>query len=99
MPEAKRKRCEYEPCNRLFYAPRSDAKYCSERCRSRVRMEDARFRCPRIPKSGVPGITWNRYRSRWVVKVKIDGEWKYVGSFHDLAIARTYKYEIQKAAS
>jgi hypothetical protein len=67
-----------EVCKRRMYK-RADAKWCSTRCRSKSRAEDAKFETPEIPKSGVPGVTYNRSIQRWVVKdTSIN---KYLGSF------------------
>jgi hypothetical protein len=43
-------------------------------------MENAKFATPRLPRSGVPGVTFSRIRRRWQVAIPEDGRMKYVGS-------------------
>lgn len=66
MP-AKQKPCDY--CTALFWATRSDARFCSRLCCNRAGREDARFEMPTLPQSGVAGVTFNRYTRRWTVKI------------------------------
>jgi hypothetical protein len=88
-------RIRCEGCNRLFTATRRDSKYCSHKCRERVRMENAKFELPRIPKSGVPGVTYSRVRKRWEVRVPEDrGRWKYAGSFGTLPEAAAFRKQL-----
>lgn len=96
MP-ATRLRCTV--CRRLFWASRKDTLYCpGGRCRTRDRQETAKFKGP-APKSGVPGITWNRIIDRWTVKVKLDGKWKYVGSFREFSKAYLFQLEVADRSS
>ena len=81
-------------CGRSFYASRRDTKYCGERCRTRSRMEDAKFRTPRIPRSGIPGITFSRFKSNWVVRIREDDRMKYCGSFKTLDEAKRFHTEL-----
>lgn len=90
MP-AIRIQCSY--CNKKFWAARRDSKWCSQKCRADSRQEDARFNIPEIPSSGVPGITYNRRLSRWTIKIKIDNDWKYVGTKQTIQEALTYARE------
>lgn len=90
MP-AKKIRCTF--CRRQFWACRSDALYCSEKCRAAERQETAKFKDPL--KSNEPGITWNRIIGRWVVKVKINGKWKYVGAFKEFSKAYMFQWEVK----
>lgn len=64
MPATK-KRCEF--CGRKYWACRSDAMYCGEKCRYRARDEENRLKMSvsEIPRSGIPGVTFSRYRMRW----------------------------------
>lgn len=94
MP-AIRLKCQY--CNLLFWASRKDSLYCTSRCRSKERVENAKF-TPHY-KSRVAGISWNRIISRWTAKVKIDGKWKYVGSFKDFRKAWSFQSEIYEHES
>lgn len=89
MPVAKRIRCSV--CGKPFHASRSDTKYHSEKCRNRYRYEDAKFKHPQIPQSGVPGISFNRFNSNWVVKVKLGKNWKYVGALKTLPEAVAFQ--------
>lgn len=82
-------RCE--GCRKLFWASRSDSLYCSEECRQRIRQMDAQIVQPIIPQSGEEGITFHRIKSRWQVRIKLDGQWKYIGSFKELTEAKKYK--------
>lgn len=67
-------------CRKSFYACRSDTLFCSQRCRQRERQENAKFETPKIPKSGVMGVTYHRIQKVWSVKIKLeDGSWKYIG--------------------
>lgn len=100
MP-AKRLRCQ--TCKRMFWAARSDTKYCGRSiCRSSVRLENAKFECPTIPRSGVEGVTFNRLRKRWMVSIRTgDGwprAWKYVGSFKNLKQALRFHAEVMGAS-
>jgi hypothetical protein len=81
MP-AKKKNCE--GCGKRFWASRSDAKYCKERCRYKIRAEDARFAVPRLPRSGVEGVTYSRLRKRWEVRIREGDGWKYIGTEREL---------------
>ena len=88
MP-AKQKPCDY--CGALFWASRSDARFCRRLCCNRSIREDSRFEFPYIPQSGVPGVTFDRYKKRWIVKVK--GE--FFDSFSDLALAKEFRSRLQ----
>jgi len=96
MP-AKKKKCER--CGREFYACRSDSKWCSERCRYRERMENAKFELPTLPKSGIPGIVYHRIRKRWDIRIPEDKHhpkynWKYIGTAVNLSDAVKMQNEI-----
>jgi len=91
MP-AKRRPCDW--CRRKFWACRSDSKWCSERCRYRNRQENAKFAQSKIPGSGVPGVTFNRFRKKWEVRIREDSSWKYVGSFAGLESAVQFQNEV-----
>ena len=94
MP-AKLLRCEV--CNRPFWAARIDTKYHNERCRTKARMENAKFAIPKIPKSGVEGVTFNRIRRRWMVAIKLDdGSWKYVGCYRNMKAAVAFKKSLME---
>lgn len=95
MPKAPEVKCE--GCSRWFKACRRDSLYCSEKCRSKVRRLDARINYPAIPKSGVPGVTFNRTNERWAVMVKLDYGWKYVGSEKELEKALQLQKEVMEA--
>lgn len=86
--------CTAPGCRVRFYASRRDTLYCSQRCRSRARMEDAKFRTPHIPKSGVVGVTYNRIIDRWQVRIPENKKLKYVGSFHTLDQAISFHKEL-----
>lgn len=87
--------CSAPGCRVSFYAARSDTLYCSDRCRSRTRMEDAKFTTPIIPKSNIPGITFNRVRKRWEVRILENNKRKYVGSFKTLSSAIDFNHELE----
>ena len=93
MP-AKQLQCAF--CGRKFWASRSDSKWHSQRCKYLSRAEDAKFELPSIPKSGVPGVTFSRYRKRWEVRVKPPEHqaMKYVGSFENLQEALRFRLAI-----
>jgi hypothetical protein len=90
MP-AKKMTCTF--CNHKFWACRSDSLYCSKKCRAKERRETIKF-ITQPWRSGIAGITWNRSNSRWMVKVKVEGKWKYVGSFRDFGKARMFQLEV-----
>jgi len=90
MPATKKK-CESLACNKHFWATRSDAMYCSEKCRAQVRSENAKFKCPVIPQSGIPGITYNRLTNKWTARWKE----KYIGSFKTIEEAHKLLKEVQ----
>lgn len=92
MP-AKKIKCTF--CNRKFWACRSDSLYCSERCRYKERRETAKFKSQPC-KSGVPGIIWNRINERWEVKIKVEGKWKYIGTFKDFGKAYMFQLGVKK---
>lgn len=70
-PRLKKLRCQSPSCGRYFYAARRDTKFCNRgKCRYAARAEDAKFETPKIPKSGVEGVTFRRLTKRWIVKVK-----------------------------
>ena len=81
-------------CGRRFLASRSDSKWHSDRCRYKIRMEDAKFAVPAIPQSGVPGITFSRIRKRWQIAIPEDGKMKYVGSRETLGEAIAFQSEV-----
>ena len=88
----------------MFWAARSDAKYCGRSlCRSSVRLENAKFAFPQIPKSGVEGVTFNRLRKRWMVSIRTGDNWpkswKYVGSFKSLKQAIRFHAEVMGSAA
>ena len=92
MP-AKKQKCEC--CGKPYWASRSDAKWCSQRCRGRARMEDAKFTIPEIPQSGIRGISFNRVKRTWDVRLLLPGqEPKYIGSFRDLEKAQRWQSEV-----
>jgi hypothetical protein len=90
----KRLRCQ--TCHQQFWAARSDTKYCGRsRCRTTIRLENAKFAFPKIPRSGVEGVTFNRLRRRWMVSIKeAPSKWKYVGSFKSLKEALRFHAEV-----
>lgn len=88
-------RVKCDGCGRWFWACRRDALYCSEKCRGDVRRMDARITHPEVPKSGVPGVTFNRTNARWAVMVKLDYGWKYVGSAKNLDAAIRLQNEVR----
>jgi len=73
-------KCQGPNCNKKFRANRIDTKWCSSKCRTASRMEDAKFRTPIIPKSGVVGVSYNRVIQRWVINY----HGKCMGSFKTL---------------
>lgn len=94
MP-AKQKPCDY--CGKKYWACRSDAMYCSEKCRTATKMENARFFTPVIPQSGIPGIVFNRWRKCWEARLPYCREtkqMKYIGSSKDLAEAKRLLAEV-----
>lgn len=100
MP-ASRLTCQRDGCRKVFWASRSDTKWCSERCRYLVRSEDAKFATQILPRSGVPGVTFSRIQQRWMVAIHEDGRsrqgkssMKYVGSRATLAEAVEFQREV-----
>jgi hypothetical protein len=58
-------------------------------------MEDARFQVPSIPQSGVKGVTYNRAKRTWDVRLLISGEDpKYIGSHRNLGEAIRWQAEV-----
>jgi hypothetical protein len=49
---------------------------------------------PTIPRSGVPGVTFKREIGRWVVKIKIEGQWEYKGAKKTLGEAVRFQREL-----
>lgn len=96
MGQATRLKCE--GCHVVYYATRKDSLYHSARCRQKVRAENAKFMTPKIPKSGIPGITFGRVLQRWVVKLKIDGVWEYKGAKKALKEAIAFHKELTNAS-
>jgi hypothetical protein len=96
MPAARQKPCEW--CNTPFYAPRKDAKWCSDRCRYRAKKEDHKFEYPKLPQSGYVGISFNRYRRCWEVRIPDPpaARWKYVNHSKDLKEAVKMYIEIME---
>ncbi len=95
MP-AKRKKCEY--CGKSYWATRSDSKWCSQICRAANRMETAKILIPSIPQSGVPGISFNRVKQRWDVRLLAQGDKKYakyIGSCKELSKAIEWQREVK----
>jgi len=86
-----------EGCRKPFMASRKDTKYCwrnNRRCRYKIRAEDAKFKTPRIPKSGVVGVTFNRIRQKWDVTIPDEKRRKYVGTRRTLQEAIQLQKEI-----
>lgn len=81
-------------CNKFYSATRRDSLYCKPHCRQKARTENAKFMTPKIPRSGVPGITYGRILQRWVVKLKIDGRWEYKGAKQTLKEAIAFHKEL-----
>lgn len=75
MPQAQKKVCDQ--CNKKYFATRVDSKYCSQKCRTFSRMENAKFEIPEIPQSATTGVSFHRIRKKWVAILKK----KYLGSF------------------
>ena len=48
-----------------------------------------------IPKSGVPGITWNTYKNKWLVRKYINAKQKHIGLFDNLEDAKDALRNIQ----
>ena len=82
-------------CHKGFHA-RRDARFCRPKCRQRERQENAQFQMPKIPKSGVVGVTYKRIIQRWVVSVKLEKgkNWKYVGAFKSVKRAVEFQKEV-----
>ena len=58
-------------------------------------MENAKFRVPEIPQSGVPGVSFNRVKRTWDVRLLVPGENpKYIGSHKDLEAAVKWQKEV-----
>jgi len=38
--------------------------------------------------SGIKCVSWNKEKQKWVVRITVDGERKFLGAFDDLAIAK-----------
>jgi len=92
VPTAKQKNCE--GCGKRFFASRSDTKFHSDRCRYKVRAENAKFETPHLPQSGVEGVTFARIRKRWEVRIKVAGTWKYIGLRKTATEAIAYQREV-----
>jgi hypothetical protein len=85
---AKRVRCKR--CGRLFYGQKNSI-WCHDRCRYKERAENAKFETPNIPRSGIPGITYNKINKNWQIKINIQGYMKYVGSAKTLEEAIKFR--------
>lgn len=97
MPKASlRLICSFWKCRKRYKATRRDSKYCSQHCRNLDKHENLKFKFHGvdIPKSGVPGITFNKFHQKWEIKVKIDGKWDYKGSEKELKNAIKFQKEI-----
>ena len=86
-------------CGKKFWACRRDSKWCSEQCRYRNRQENAKFARSKIPRSGLAGITFNRFRERWEVRIKEGMRWKYVGAFGTLEASVAFQREVLGAVN
>lgn len=84
---AKKLRCDF--CNESFLGCRSDTKYCSSKCRTKKRYEDAKFQTPNIPKSNIEGITYSRIHKKWSLKIK----GKYLGLFESVDVANVFRLQ------
>jgi hypothetical protein len=84
-------------CPRKFLASRKDAKWHSERCRTRARIENAKFETPLIPRSGVAGVTFCRVKKTWQIRIPEDGRMKYVGTKRTLREALRFREEVLNA--
>jgi len=61
-------------------------------------MENARFEVPSIPQSGVKGVSYNRVKRTWDVRLLIPGHKpKYIGSRKDLQQAIKWQAEVDYA--
>lgn len=96
MPAIKSK-CEF--CGKRYWASRKDSRFCKELCRCANKRENSKFQVSDIPKSGVPGVTFNRFISRWEVRIKMqyDTRRKYVGAFKQLAEAIAFQNELESS--
>ena len=39
-------------------------------------------------KSGVKGVCWNKNMNQWMVRLRVNDETKYFGSYHDIQVAK-----------
>jgi len=62
--------CINPSCNKEFTSKHFDALYCSASCQSEVNRLNAVKNHPMIPKSGIPGITFNRFKSKWALNLR-----------------------------
>jgi hypothetical protein len=86
-----------EGCGRPFWASRIDTLYCKRnggKCRYKCRAQDAKIEVPKIPRSGVTGVTFNRIRKRWDVTIPDEKRRKYVGAFKSLKQAVEFQKEV-----
>jgi len=49
---------------------------------------------PKLPRSGVSGVTFKREIRRWCVKIRIDGRWEYKGAKKTLREAVAFQREL-----
>lgn len=46
--------------------------------------------------SGIKNVRWEKRRSRWLVRLKVNGQEKHIGYFKDVEIAKTKALEARK---
>jgi len=83
-----------QQCGRWFTCKNRTARFCKLACRQEHSRLLAIQATPIIPKSGVRGITFSRYRQKWVVRIHDDKRYKYVGMFTRLRDAIAFQKEI-----
>ncbi len=81
-------------CHKKFWANRDDAIYCNNQCMLAKRKAD-RKAGPKIS-SGIEGIVYDRESDKWIVRIKIEGKWKYVGRVKSTAEAIKLQEEYYK---
>lgn len=91
MPKAKYLFCTF--CGKGYYATRSDSLYCSEKCLRNNKHENRKFETPQIPKSGIEGISYNRFRRAWELRLNVEGKQKYLFGDKNLENVKVFRQQ------
>ena len=81
-------------CEKAFIASRSDTVYCSIKCKRSSFNENRRFEIPQVPQSGIKGISYDRFRKKWSLRIPVGDERRNCGYFETIEKAKAFREEI-----